>query len=229
MDPKLEQCATPKQWEKYLAYCEHGSERKAEEATGISRSAIGYARRAIRKKATAAGYAPEHGLHTPFPDGRRLGKVTIQADAAGNVIQTWARMEADGQLDLIRETVEALKEDLPKYKPVKPPEQTVSNLLTAYPVGDHHFGMLSWHEETGADYNISIGEELLTGAMDHLVSVSPASEQALIVTMGDFLHYDSMEAVTPASKHQLDSDSRYQRMVRAAIRSLRYMIRRALE
>lgn len=228
-DANLEQFATEKQWAHYLAYFEHGSERKAADALGCDRAGIGTAIRAIEKKATAAGYAPDQGLYNPFPMGRTLGKVTIQSDATGKVIQTWARMERDDQADLIRETIEALKEDLPKYKPVKPPKQAVSSLMTAYPVGDHHFGMLSWHEETGADYNISIGEQLLTGAMDHLVSTSPASERALIVLLGDFLHYDSMESVTPASKHQLDSDSRYQKMIRAAIKTSRFMIRRALQ
>lgn len=229
-DANLEQFATPRQWEVYLAYCEHGSGRLAAKALGLSKTFVTDTIRNIREKAARAGYAPEHDMTRIVAPGFSVkGTSTLYPMPDGGV--QWVKTERDkeSQQDALRETVEALKEELPRYKPVKPPKNAVSNLLTAYPVGDHHFGMLSWHEETGADYNISIGEELLTGAMNHLVSVSPPSEQALIVTLGDFLHYDSMEAVTPTSKHQLDSDSRYQRMIRAARRTFRYMINRALE
>jgi len=229
-DANLEQFATPRQWEYYEALFEHGSERLAAKALGVDSANVGKAVRMIERKAAQSGYAPAYDMtHRAAPGFSVKGTSTLYPMPDGGV--QWVKTERDKEslADLMRETVEALKEDLPRYKPVKPPKQGTSSLLTAYPVGDHHFGMLSWHEETGADYNISIGEQLLTGAMDHLVSISPASERALIVTLGDFLHYDSMESVTPTSKHQLDSDSRYQRMIRAAIKTARFMIKRALE
>jgi hypothetical protein len=41
------------------------------------------------------------------------------------------------------------------------------------------------------------------------------------------MHYDSFEPVTPTSRNQLDVDSRFPKMVRAAVRSMRFMIEEA--
>lgn len=49
-----------------------------------------------------------------------------------------------------------------------------------------------------------------------------------MVFLGDFMHYDSFVAVTPTSGHHLDADSRFPKMVRTAIRCMRYMIEGAL-
>jgi hypothetical protein len=42
--------------------------------------------------------------------------------------------------------------------------------------------------------------------------------------LGDFLHWDGMDAVTPASKHLLDADGRFTKLVRVAIRVVRRII-----
>ena len=42
------------------------------------------------------------------------------------------------------------------------------------------------------------------------------------------MHYDSFEAVTPAHRNLLDADGRFPKMVRAAIKTIRYMISKAL-
>ena len=58
--------------------------------------------------------------------------------------------------------------------------------------------------------------------------MAPPCGEALIVFLGDFMHYDSFTAETPTSRNALDSDTRYPKMVRAAIRTMRYMIEQAL-
>lgn len=227
VDPALRQFAfTEQQWEDYVAHCEFGA-MEAARRTGRNQSNISRSARLIKERAAKAG----HDIGVPVSEGYSIKGVSTLYDSAGNAKLQWVKtsLDKEQQEALFREALEAFKEGLPRYKPVKPPKKTNDDLLTSYPVGDHHFGMLSWHEETGADYNISIGEELLTGAMNHLVRTAPASSEALIVLLGDFLHYDSMEAVTPQNRNQLDSDTRYQRMVRAAIRTIRYMIRQALK
>ena len=231
IDDGLRPFATDKQWEYYLAACQLGSHVAAGKQFDVDRSAIGRAIQAIKKKAAAAGYSPDHDMTHTAPAGFNVKGTSTLYDHEGNAKLQWVKTSIDKeqQEELFREAMEAFKEDLPKYKPVKPPKRVNDDLLACYPVGDHHFGMLSWAEETGADYDISIGEKLLTGAMDHLVETAPKAADALIVLLGDFLHYDSMEAVTPQNRNQLDSDTRYQRMVRAAIRSVRYLIKRALQ
>jgi hypothetical protein len=50
----------------------------------------------------------------------------------------------------------------------------------------------------------------------------------LIESLGDFLHYDSMTPETVRSKHRLDSDTRFQKMLEVGICTFRYMIESAL-
>ena len=161
----------------------------------------------------------------------KLSGTSTLRDGEGNVLLEWSKTSLDKarQDEMFRETVAALTKSLPKYPPVKPPSKSISDLCAVYPVGDHHIGMLSWAEETGDNYDINISENLLAGAFDNLVAAAPPCEDAAVIFLGDFLHYDSFESVTPTSRNQLDTDSRYPKMVRAAIRMMRYAIKRTLE
>lgn len=40
------------------------------------------------------GWSPEHGLNTEYPDGFKMGKVTIQRNADGEIVNTWERMDS---------------------------------------------------------------------------------------------------------------------------------------
>lgn len=102
--------------------------------------------------------------------------------------------------------------------------QRAENLATWYRVGDHHMGMLSWRPETGASYDLSIGEALLTKAFQRLVAVTPKCDTGGIYFSGDFAHYDSQQPVTPKNRNLLDADSRWRKMVRAVIRVMRTQI-----
>src|SRR5437879_2450418 len=94
--------------------------------------------------------------------------------------------------------------------PAKPaveasPGLRYENLLSSYPVGDHHTGMLAWALETGSEnYDLKIAEARLAGAVRRLIDVCPPSEQAIIPFLGDFFHYDSYQSVTPTNRHLLD-------------------------
>jgi hypothetical protein len=91
-------------------------------------------------------------------------------------------------------------------------------------VTDFHLGMLSWREETGADWDTRIAEDMLVGWFAAAIKQAPDSEMAVLAQLGDFLHWDGLDAVTPASKHLLDADTRFQKLVRVAIRALRRVV-----
>ena len=156
-----------------------------------------------------------------------LARRSSLLDAEGNILQQWLieKPEEKAKLEAWQEAARVLAEPLPRAEPVAAPAATLDHLLTLYPVGDHHLGMLSWRHETGDSYDLDIGERLLTEAMAHLVAVSPASEEAVIAFLGDFLHYDSFEAVTPANRNLLDADGRYPKVFAAGLR----LMRRAIE
>lgn len=103
------------------------------------------------------------------------------------------------------------------------------DLMTVYPIGDHHVAMYAWAEETGDDYDIKVADKLLTSAMAHLVEQSEPCEQALIVNVGDFFHVDNLKNETARSGNSLDVDTRYAAMIRAGIKMLRVCIELALE
>lgn len=181
--------------------------------------------------AAQRGYSPDYDMTRAVPDGYRVSGVSTLYNGAGQIVQQWNKsvIDRERQLELMQEAIDALCEEIKPLKASNPPKSSVPTLMSAYPVGDHHIGMLAWHEETGADYDTPTAEKLLIGAMDYLVDAAPSSKVGAVILLGDFLHYDSFESVTPQNRNQLDSDGRYPRMVRAAMRTVRYAISRALE
>ena len=232
LDPALREYATDRQWEKLQALEKYGSGAKAAEALGVVKSNINTARAAVIKRAAQHGYAPDNDMLFPTAPGFVVrGTSTLYDMQSGEARLQWVKtkLEDEQLYAAMQEAVAALCEDIKPLKKAKAPKVTNENLMSVYPVGDHHIGMLAWGEEADDDYDTKTAETLLMGAMDYLVESAPASEQGLIILLGDFLHYDSYESVTPQSKHQLDADSRYPRLVRAAMRAVRYAISRALD
>lgn len=231
IDPGLLEFATDRQREILQALINEGSHRKAAVALGVGRSLINSAVRAVEKKAAQQGYSPAHDMTKVVPEGYRVRGISTYYDKEGDVRGQWVKSERDKarQQEMFEAMVEAMTGQLPPIKEIPAPifDDAGSDLLACYLVSDHHFGMLAWNEETGADYDLKIAEQLLKGASDHLIAANAGCRGALVVFMGDFLHYDSFEAVTPTSRNLLDADSRYPRMVRAAIRGMRYTIEAA--
>lgn len=230
MDEGLRPFATERQWEALCAIAENGGVSQAARALGVTRATIQGHRKSVEREAAKHGYAPDHDLTHPVAPGQVLRGVSTLYDGEGNVRAQWVKSKADQQAfeEIARQTVEALKDDISHADPVPPPEQYDHDLLTTYVVGDHHYGLLTWHEEVGESYDLKRGEQLLSGAMRHLVKAAPPSVEAVIILIGDFLHYDSMEAVTPTSGHRLDPDSRFPQVIGVALRSIRRMIEAAL-
>jgi hypothetical protein len=56
------------------------------------------------------------------------------------------------------------------------------------------------------------------------IAMSPNAETAVLAQLSDLLHSDGLEPLTPASKHVLDVDTRFQKVVRIVIRVLRQVI-----
>jgi hypothetical protein len=231
IDENLRRFATPRQWEVYLAVQEHGSQSAAATVLDIKQHTISAMLTALRVKAAKYGYSPSHDMTHPAPDGFVVkGTSTLYDATSGEAKIQWVKTDADKvrQHEIFMEAIEALKDDLPQYEPVAPPSVTAENLMAAYVLGDHHFGMYATAEEAGDDYDLGAARDLLMGAMDHLVLATPHCDTALLCLMGDLLHHDGQN-VTPTSRHVLDNSGRYHEMVRAAIQSVRHMVRRCLE
>lgn len=172
------------------------------------------------------------GEEFAVPATHLLGKVTYQVSGSGKVERSWPRVSPDDSLReaAMRAMVDALSESLPREEPVLPIlRHGNDDLANQFTITDLHMGMLSWGEETGADWDMKIAEKLLYDWFAAAIRQSSDAKLAILAQLGDLLHYDSHESVTPAHRHVLDSDSRYQKMVRAIIRAKRRLARMLLE
>jgi hypothetical protein len=206
---------------------EHGSIRAAARALGIAESGI----RGRLTRLRARGWSPEFDQTHPVPDGQIVAGVSTLYGDDGKVKQQWVKSRAD--LDQLRaamlECVKAMAEDVRGLAdPIKAPRKTLASSLSAYLIGDGHLGMYSWQEEAGEDFDTAIASRDLRAAIDMLVDGSPVSEVGYLVDVGDFLHADSRRASTPQSGNQLDVDTRFERVRRIAIATIKYCIGRML-
>lgn len=208
-----------------------GSIAAAARALGANERSLRRRIKAMGNAEARQGYSPAHGMTKRVPDGYLVKGVSTLYDAEGNIRQQWVKshIDNDRQRQLIAEAIEAMCEDVPRIKPTRGPRQTLDHLLAVYPMGDPHIGMLSWGEETGADYDLQIAERDLCAAMAYLVEQAPPAKRALIANLGDFFHADNMAGVTSRSGHVLDMDSRLPKMVRVGVRVMRQLIASALE
>jgi hypothetical protein len=178
--------------------------------------------------------ATERNLGDYRPGQVQSGTSTLykfpEDDPDGRILQ-WVktREDANRTLESLRTAFDELKKDLPKERAGKPPKFGNADLLNQYTVTDLHFGMLSWEPETGADYDLKMAERLLLDWFAAAIEMSPPAQTAVLAQLGDLLHHDSHASVTPTSHHVLDADSRFQKMIRVVIRTLRRVIHMLLE
>jgi len=183
-----------------------------------------------RLRARAALKERTEHLEAAQPEGFTIKKVSNFVDYRdnpdGDVQFGWviSNPDAQRQLELMHETVAAMSQDIPRVKAVKAPPVANYNLLNLYVITDYHFGMLSWAEETGEDWDVHIAESLLVKWFEQAIASSPNADTGILCNLGDFLHQDGMEALTPTGRNLLDADSRFAKIVRIIIRCLRQVI-----
>lgn len=204
----------------------YGSNAKAAKELGLNIRTVERRRARLALK----GWSPEHDMTRTVPDGFMVKGVSTLYRPDGSVAAQWVKSREDGERReaMLREALEAMTADLPRLPPRKASGKWRTDLLTVYPIGDPHIGMYAWGEETGEDWDLTIAERMHCEAMAGLVGAAPETEQAIVLNLGDLLHYDSMAAVTPRSGHFLDADGRYAKMVAVAVKVMRQCIESAL-
>jgi len=230
-------------WEKLLEFCETDRQRlvvglrrdglsahEVGKRIGINERNVMAMCKRLKDKAAKQGHSPEHDMVHTVPDGYKVkGTSTLYKD--GQPVIQWVKSDIDNerQMQLMREAISALNEDIKPEPKITKPKVKKSQLCNMYVITDYHAGMLAWHEETGADWDLQIAEDTLVKWFAQAIEQSPQADVAVFAQLGDFLHFDSLEAVTPASRHILDADTRFQKLVRTTIRVIRRVIRMLLE
>jgi hypothetical protein len=95
---------------------------------------------------------------------------------------------------------------------------------------DLHFGKLSWREEAGEDYDISIARTAFQSAVEDLLAKAQGFPlQRILLPIGnDLLQVDNLQGTTTGGTPQ-DTDSRYHKAFRAARSALSWAIHRLAE
>ena len=192
-----------------------GSVRATSVELGVARSSLQQRIKTLAKK----GYSPQHDMTHAVPDGYKVKGVSTLYREDGTVAAQWVKSTADEERRkaIIEESFAAMMRDLKPLPPRKENRKDYrDDLLAAYPWGDPHVGMRAWAKECGADWDLAIAQNVHRIVVDDLVSRSQPAEQALLVNLGDLLHYDSMMPMTARSGNMLDADGRYNKMIRVA-------------
>lgn len=201
---------------------QHRTNKAVAEAAGMNIRTVERRRARLAVK----GWSPDHDMTHAVPDGFNVKGVSTLYRDDGTVAAQWVKSSADAERReaMMKAAVEAMAETIKPLKARKAPAHGNENLLNCFVVTDFHLGALSWEPETGADWNLELAERTLVEWFRQAVAMAPKAETALLAQISDLLHWDGFDAVTPASRHLLDADTRFPKLVRVAIRVLRQAI-----
>lgn len=194
----------------------------------MTTGAIRYRKRQLAK----SGWSPEHDMTKEVPEPYAVKGTSTLYDKDGNVVMQWVKtaLDREQELALLQEAVDAISETItPEVARPYGGGPAPAELLNLFILTDYHLGMLAWSEETGDDWDMKIAEDLLVKWFAAAIASAPPAQVAIFGQLGDFLHWDGLDAVTPSSGHVLDADTRFQKLVRVAIRAQRRIISMLLE
>lgn len=157
-----------------------------------------------------------------IPAGHVVKGVSQLRDASGRVTQEWVKTREgrspEQTFDELREALSGLQDY--RAAPVPTPAGCAEDLATVYVAADWHLGLMTWSGDTGRNWDLKLAQAAIGGAIERLVAASPPSKQAVVLGLGDLLHADGLDNCTPKSKHVLDVDGRYPKIVLAATRQI---------
>jgi hypothetical protein len=182
-------------------------------------------KRALRARARTDFDEHHYATKSKVPEGFAICGVS-QYDPETNRWLKTERTAAD-KAQAVQDAFASIT--IPAAAPVAPPEHADSDLLAVYPIGDPHFGMFAWGQETGGDdFDLSIASTLLSDTIDRLFVVAPPADEALVLQLGDFFHANDATSRTPRGGHVLDTDTRFAKVLGVGIDACVRIIERAL-
>jgi hypothetical protein len=228
---------TPRQFQVLAAVARNnGNLRAAGRDLNVAHQSIGNVLKAVRKRAALQGYAPDFNKVVEIPDPFILDRTTTHykwnADGTVAVRQQWVKdkLDAHQHRAMIEAAIQEAIKDLPSEKPViRDLSMLASDLLNMCVITDYHMGARAWAPETGSDWNLEIAEDTLDKTLHLMFKRAQKADTCLLAFLGDFLHFDGIDPVTPTNKHILDAAGRMEEIVRATIRAVRKAVKLARE
>jgi hypothetical protein len=200
---------------------------------GISQSTMRDYVSITKNTAAAAGYSENWDASRHVPEGEMvIGRSIYTADDEGNKawLKTRRTMTEAARDKALQGFVDGLTKGVKPYKPKAKPKtkKFAADLLPAIVIGDAHFGMRADARETKArDYDTKIASNDMLEAIEYLVDAAPASEQALLVNVGDFIHANGSSGTTFGGT-KLDVDTRIEVVLEIAAQTFLYAIDKLL-
>ena len=224
----LKEFATERQCQVIDAVIFYGSNNKAAEALKVDKRGLIRTLKRAKEQAAKQGWSPDHDMTHSVPDTHIVKGVSTFYDEHGVPIRQWVKsdLKKESQEAALQAFVDALTEDLPKYKPLNiKPARKQSDRLVAYVIGDAHIGMKTTNAENRneGDWNLEVAERVTLGAIKSLITASGGGDVGLLLNLGDMIHADGSSGTTTAGT-QLSTDGRYGDSVAAAVRVLRNAI-----
>lgn len=173
---------------------------------------------------------PERGEVFEMPAGHTIKGVSAHVDAEGRITGQWVKTKQGPNSPEAIEAIKAVFEEYTGRAETLPSRDIDRNtdLLTVYVIGDHHLGLYCWKDETGRDYDLDIGTELLHSTMGDLVASAPPSGTAIVLSLGDFFHMDSSANTTTAGT-SVDGDTRRAKVYKVGVKLMISCIEMALQ
>lgn len=183
-----------------------------------------------RCKRCSSAVASNRTDDVDYQELHTVAKSTLR-DRNGEVIAEWTKTKKDEEdkYNALVEAISGLADRWEKPKATKKPSGFLSDdLLTLIPLGDPHLGLHCWDQETGQNFDLAIAESNLFTAVDHLVGLAPKAKHALLISLGDLFHSDNNSNQTTKGT-RVDTDTRWAKVLRVGIRTIRRCIDRLLE
>lgn len=203
---------------------EHGSASKASIHLGMDRRAVDRRMISARER-NLLGEVSGRELQP----GERIIGVSTRYDADREFAGEWVKTKRDpateGAIDAITAAFDQYTGQAGK---IPAPKTAGGDLLTIYNIADHHLGLYAWGDETGNDYDLDIGANLLRATVRQLIEMAPASHTAVILNLGDFFHSDNQDNQTARSGHSLDVDTRFSKVLQTGVALMVECIQMAL-
>lgn len=226
LDYLLDYCASDTQREVIETFRDTGSVRATARKLGKSPGTIGNTIDRLKARAARNGVG-EHYVGKGAPEGFHVKGTSTLYGPDGEIKGQWVKTRADDKRrwDSAKEWADWLSNDFKGKAPAKQPVATTrDDIMCVYPMGDPHFGLYSWGEETGEDFDLEEAERRTIQVIDRLVGSAPPSKTALFINLGDMMHADDSTNRTPASGHALDVDTRFGKVVQVGLRAMIYCI-----
>jgi len=206
IDPGLLDYASPTQKRYVEVLKDHPSIGSAERALGLANDTVGKSIRALKREAARQGYAPGH-FNSGVAPGNRMGKVTVQRNAHGEVERTWERQHPEGER--LEEIIAACEERLgafPRFAPVPAPAPCIAPLTNFLGLFDLHIGEKISSDDPAGRWDIATAKRTIMASVAHAIAAAPKAKRLVLCFGGDAAHYDSLKPVTPRSRHVLNAD-----------------------